>query len=254
MSLMTDLAARGALDGLTPERVWKELERALAAPEPSRFFEALRECGALARVLPEIDRLWGVPQPAKWHAEIDTGVHTLMVLREAARLSPHAHVRFAALVHDLGKGTTPAAMLPAHRGHEMRGVEVIDALCDRLRAPNRFRDLGRLAARLHGLVHRADELRPATLLDVIEQADAIRRPGRFEELLLACEADYRGRGGFADRPYPQADRFRQALAAAASVDVAALARGLRPDLLPATVHQARVAAIRRLMRPTIPEA
>jgi tRNA nucleotidyltransferase (CCA-adding enzyme) len=254
MSLMTDLAARGALDGLTPERVWKELERALAAPEPWRFFEALRECGALARVLPEIDRLWGVPQPAKWHPEIDTGVHTLMVLKAAARLSPHAHVRFAALVHDLGKGTTPVEMLPAHRGHEMRGVEVIDALCDRLRAPNRFRDLGRLAARLHGLVHRADELRPATVLDVIEQADAIRRPGRFEELLLACEADYRGRGGFADRPYPQADRFRQALAAAASVDVAALARGLRPDLLPATVHQARVAAIRRLRRPTIPEA
>ncbi len=236
-SLMADLATRGALDGLTPERVWKELERALAAPEPWRFFEALRACGALARVLPEIDRLWGVPQPAKWHPEIDTGVHTLI-----------------ALVHDLGKGTTPVEMLPAHRGHEARGVEVIDALCDRLRAPNRFRDLGRLAARLHGLIHRADELRPATVLDVIEQADAIRRPARFEELLLACEADYRGRGGFAERPYAQADWFRQALAAAAAIDVAALTRGLRADLLPATVHQARVGAIRRLGRPPTPEA
>jgi tRNA nucleotidyltransferase (CCA-adding enzyme) len=254
LDLMADLANRGVLDDLTPERVWKELERALAAPEPWRFFAALRECGALARVLPEIDRLWGVPQPAKWHPEIDTGVHTLMVLREAARLSPQAHVRFAALVHDLGKGTTPTDMLPAHRGHEARGVEVIDALCDRLRAPNRFRDLGRLAARLHGLVHRADELRPATVLDVIEQADAIRRPERFEELLLACEADYRGRGGFGDRPYPQADWFRQALAATAAVDVAALARGTRADLLPATVHQARVAAIRQLERPPTPEA
>jgi tRNA nucleotidyltransferase (CCA-adding enzyme) len=145
-------------------------------------------------------------------------------------------------------------MLPAHRGHEARGVEVIDALCDRLRAPNRFRDLGRLAARLHGLIHRTDELRPATVLDVIEQADAIRRPARFEELLLVCEADYRGRGGFAERSYPQADWLRQALAAVVAVDVAALARGLRADLLAASVHQGRVAAIRRLAPPPTPEA
>ncbi len=251
-ALMADLAARGTLDRLTPERVWKELERALAAPEPWRFFEALRGCGALERVLPEIDRLWGVPQPPRWHPEIDTGVHTLMVLEQAAQLSPHAHVRFAALTHDLGKGTTPAEVLPAHRGHEARGVAVIDGLCDRLRAPNRFRDLARLAARLHGLVHRAHELRPATALDVIAQADAIRRPARFEELLLACEADYRGRGGFADRPYPQADWFRRALAAAAAVDVAALARSTRAENLPAVVRRARVAAIRQLGR--APEA
>jgi tRNA nucleotidyltransferase (CCA-adding enzyme) len=244
-TLMSQLAAAGALDGLTPERIWKELVRALESPAPQRFVLELRETTALARVLPEIDRLWGVPQPAHWHPEIDTGVHTLMVVAQAARLSTDPVVRFAALTHDLGKGTTPPEILPSHRGHAERGVAIVDALCERLRAPARFRDLARLVARHHGNVHRAGELRPATLLDLLESMDAFRRPERLDQVLLACEADYRGRLGFTDRPYPQAGRVRAAFAAAASVDAAAIAAAT-PDQVAEQLRQARVAAIRRL--------
>jgi len=243
-ALMARLAADGLLAGLTPERVWKELERALAAPAPQRFFAELRATDALAAVLPEVDRLWGVPQPAHWHPEIDTGVHTLMVLEQAARLSPDPVVRFAALGHDLGKGTTPPHILPSHRGHGERGVVLIDALCDRLRAPSRYRELARLVARHHGTVHRAAELRPGTLLDLLEAVDAFRRPGRLEQLLLACEADYRGRLGFAERPYPQAAQLRAARQAAATVDAQAIAAAA-PDRVAAALRQARIAAIRR---------
>jgi tRNA nucleotidyltransferase (CCA-adding enzyme) len=243
--LMSRLARDGALDGLTPERVWKEIARALESPVPARFFAELRDTGALARVLPELDRLWGVPQPAHWHPEIDTGVHTLMVLEQAAQLSPDPVVRFAALTHDLGKGTTPHEMLPSHRGHAERGVAIVDALCERLRVPARFRDLARLVARHHGNVHRAAELRPGTLLDLLEALDAFRRPERLDQALLACEADYRGRLGFADRPYPQADRVRAAFSAAATVDASAIAAAT-PDRIAEQLRQARVDAIRRL--------
>jgi tRNA nucleotidyltransferase (CCA-adding enzyme) len=243
--LMSQLAAAGALDGLTPERIWKELVRALESSAPQRFVLELRETTALGRVLPEIDRLWGVPQPAHWHPEIDTGVHTLMVLEQAARLSADPVVRFAALTHDLGKGTTPPTILPRHRGHAERGVAVVDALCERLRAPARFRDLARVVARYHGHVHRAAELRPGTLLDLLEAIDAFRRPGRLGQVLLACEADYRGRLGFEDRPYPQAARVRAAFTAASAVDAAAIAAAA-PGRIAEQLRQVRVAAIRRL--------
>jgi tRNA nucleotidyltransferase (CCA-adding enzyme) len=243
--LIAALAASGALDGLTAERVWKELARALASPAPQRFIAELRGCAALAAVLPEVDRLWGVPQPAHWHPEIDTGVHTLMVLEQAARLSPDPVVRFAALTHDLGKGATPPEVLPSHRGHAERGVAIVDALCDRLRAPARYGDLARLVARYHGQVHRAAELRPGTLLDLLEAADAFRRPERLEQMLLACQADYRGRLGFEDRPYPQAVRIREAFQAARAVDAASIAVAA-PGRVAEQVRQARIAAIRGL--------
>jgi len=241
--LIGRLAASGALDALTPERIWKELERALASPAPQRFFAELRAAQALRPLLPEVDRLWGVPQPAHWHPEIDTGVHTLMVLEQAARLSPDPVVRFAALTHDLGKGSTPPDILPSHRGHGERGVALIDALCTRLRAPTRYRDLARIVALHHGTVHRVAELRAATLLDLLEGVDAFRRPERLAQLLLACEADYRGRLGFAERPYPQAAALQSAFAAARTVDAQAVAASA-PDRVEDAIRQARIGAIR----------
>jgi tRNA nucleotidyltransferase (CCA-adding enzyme) len=180
------------------------------------YFEVLRACGALAVVFPEIERLWGVPQPAKWHPEIDTGVHTMLVLREAARLSAQPRIRYAALVHDLGKGTTPPDRWPRHHGHEERSVQLVHAMADRLRIPNDFRELAVATARWHGLCHRALELRPSTVLELLEHLDAFRRAERFAEFLLACEADIRGRTGLETRPYPQANYLRAAQAAAAA--------------------------------------
>jgi tRNA nucleotidyltransferase (CCA-adding enzyme) len=249
--LMARLAAQGTLDGLTPERVWKELVRALESAAPQRFFAELHDLGALGRVLPEIERLWGVPQPPHWHPEIDTGVHTLMALEQAARLSADPVVRFAALAHDLGKGTTPPAILPSHRGHAERGVAIVDQLCDRLRAPARFRELARLVARHHGTIHRVAELRPGTLLDLLEAIDAFRRPERLGQVLTACEADYRGRLGFEDRPYPHAGRVRAAFQAASAVNAAAIAAAT-PERIADLLRQARVAAIRRVDRPRKP--
>ena len=216
-ALMRSMVESGEASALVPERVWQETERALGEPEPQVFFEVLRACGALAIIYPEIDALWGVPQPARWHPEIDTGVHTLMALQCAARLSDSAAVRFATLVHDLGKARTPREHWPSHRGHEEGSVALIQALAARLRVPNAFRDLGVIVARQHGLIHRALELRPATVLKLLEECDALRRPQRFADVLLACEADARGRGGLADRPYPQASYLQKALEAAAHV-------------------------------------
>jgi tRNA nucleotidyltransferase (CCA-adding enzyme) len=245
LALMRTMVEAGEVDALTPERVWAELERALGEPDPGRFIGVLRECGALARLFPEIDALFGVPQRADFHPEVDTGAHLLLVLGQAARLSPEPVVRFAALVHDLGKGTTPAEEWPRHVGHEDRGVALVEGLCERYRAPREFRELGVLTARLHGLCHRALELRPSTLLRLLESADAFRRPERFERLLLACEADFRGRPGWEDRPYPQADALRTARSAAAAVAAQPLAQqGLAgPDLAQA-LRELRVAAIR----------
>jgi tRNA nucleotidyltransferase (CCA-adding enzyme) len=239
-ALLRTMVEAGEVDALTPERVWAELERALGEPLPGRFLEVLRACGALARLFPEIEALFGVPQPAEHHPEIDTGRHLLLVLAQAARLSPDPRVRFAALVHDLGKGTTPAAEWPRHRGHEERGVALVERLCRRYRAPREYRDLGVLTARYHGQIHRALELRAATTLDLLEAADALRRPERFERLLLACEADFRGRPGYEDRPYPQAGRLRAARAAAAAV-------AARP-LLEQGLAGARLAERLRLLR------
>jgi len=208
--LMCALSNNGELDYLTPERVWVETEKALATAQPDRYFDVLRHCGALGQLFPEIDKLFGVPQPAKWHPEIDTGQHTLMVLQQAALLSEDLATRFAALTHDLGKATTPLEEWPGHRGHESRGVPLIHQLCDRLTVPNRYRELAMHVAKQHLLVHRAFELRPSTLLKLLETVDAFRKPERFEQLLLACEADMRGRTGLEAKPYPVADYLRKA--------------------------------------------
>ena len=222
LALMREMAQNGEVDALVPERVWQETLKALVCAKPSVYFETLRACGALAKVFPELDRLWGVPQPAKWHPEIDTGVHVMMVLDQAARLSPEPAVRYAALTHDLGKGTTSRDILPHHYGHEERSVKLVAALCERLKTPREFRELALLVAREHGLVHRAGELRADTVLKLLEGADAFRRPERFELFLTACEADHRGRTGLEDTPFPQADYLRRAFAAARAVTTESL--------------------------------
>ena len=217
LQLMRDMVERREVDSLVPERVWQETEKALHQPHASEFFRVLRACGALKAIYPEIDALFGVPQPAKWHPEIDTGVHTLMVLDQAVLLSPELKVRFAALVHDLGKGTTPPAQWPGHRGHEERSVALIEALSERLRVPGDCRELAVVVARYHGIAHRAFELRAGTILEFLEGADAFRRPQRFTQALLACEADSRGRAGLEQAPYPQREYLEAARVAASAV-------------------------------------
>jgi tRNA nucleotidyltransferase (CCA-adding enzyme) len=217
MALMRAMVERGEVDALVAERVWQETEKALREPGASVFFKVLRECGALKVIYPEIDALFGVPQPEKWHPEIDTGVHTLMVLDQAVRLSTDVRIRFAALVHDLGKAATPQAEWPGHKGHEERSVALIEALSERLRLPGEYRDLSVIVARYHGNVHRAFELRPKTILGILEKTDAFRRPERFAQALLACEADSRGRLGLENIPYPQREYLQAARDAAAAI-------------------------------------
>lgn len=217
LALMREMVAAGEADALVAERVWQETRGALAEARPAVFIETLRACGALARVYPELDRLFGVPQPPKWHPERDCGVHLLLCLAQAAAVSDEPRVRFAVMLHDVGKGTTPASVLPAHTGHEERGVALIRELCRRIRAPKDYRELAVLVARHHGQCHRALELDADRVFELLTALDAFRRPERFEEFLLACEADFRGRTGFEERPYPQADRLRRAHAAAAEV-------------------------------------
>jgi tRNA nucleotidyltransferase (CCA-adding enzyme) len=217
LELMRRMTAAGEVNALVPERVWQETERALGESRPDVFFETLRSCGALAVIFPELDALFGVPQPPRWHPEIDTGVHVMLALRQAAQAGASHAVRFAVLVHDLGKGCTPRDKWPSHHGHEELGVPRIEALCGRLKVPNGHRELGILAARQHTLVHRALELKPTTLLKLLEECDAFRRPERFAELLAACEADARGRTGLENAPYPQVAYLVAAQAAAAAV-------------------------------------
>ena len=217
LALMRAMVQRREVDALVSERVWQETEKALREPKAAEFFRVLRECGALQPIYPEIDALFGVPQPAQWHPEIDTGLHTLLVLDQAALLSPEPAVRFAALVHDLGKGTTPHDEWPSHRGHEERSVALIEALGRRLRLPVEYRDLAVIVARYHGIVHRAFELKPTTILEFLERADAFRRPERFTLALLACEADSRGRTGLESVPYPQREYLQAARDAAAAI-------------------------------------
>ena len=244
LALMQRMVADGEVDHLVAERTWQELARGLMEATPSRMFEALRACGALAKVLPEVDRLFGVPQQPEYHPEVDTGVHIMLVIDQAARSTAPLPVRFAALTHDLGKGTTPRELLPRHHGHENRSLALVQGLCERLRVPNDCRELALLAARFHGDIHRAEELRPATVLALLASADALRRPERFEELLLACECDWRGRGGLASRPYPQAQLLRAAAGAARAVDAGAIARD-NPDAagLPRRIEAARLTAV-----------
>jgi tRNA nucleotidyltransferase/poly(A) polymerase len=246
LTLMREMVRNGEVDALVPERVWQETLKALATQQPAEFFQVLRACGALARVFPALDRLFGVPQPAKHHPEVDTGVHVMLVLDQAARLTPDTAVRFAALTHDLGKGTTPHEVLPHHYGHEERSVKLVEALCARLKTPHEYKELAMLVARHHGLAHRAGELRPETLLKLLKECDAFRRPERFRQFLLACEADARGRTGFADRPYPQAERLRRTLAAAAAVPVPDTA-GRTGEEIGAELHAARLQALREAL-------
>ena len=249
MTLMREMVSAGEVDALVPERVWQETVKALAEVRPSVYFEVLRACGALAVIFPEVDRLYGVPQPEKHHPEIDTGVHTMMVLDMAARLSDQTATRFAALTHDLGKGTTPADLLPRHHGHEARSVDLVKTLCARLKAPRAFRDLALIVARYHGTIHRARELRPETVLKILRATNAFRQPERFEQFLIACEADSRGRKGKADIDYPQADFFRRAARAAKEVDIEELlAKGLKGEKLARAIERRRVAAIAVLPR------
>jgi len=242
MQLMRQMVESGEVDALVPERVWQETERALGEARPSRFIEVLRECGALQRIFPELDRLFGVPQPARWHPEIDTGLHMLLVLDQAARLSKSTAVRFAALVHDLGKGTTPAHLLPAHHGHGERGARIIAELARRLRIPKEHTDLAMLVSRYHGLAHRAAELRAGTMMSLLEHLDAFRRPQRLEQFLVACEADLRGRTGFEQRAYPQAEILRAALAAANAVPVDS-SPGLSGEQIGRKLREDRIQAI-----------
>jgi tRNA nucleotidyltransferase (CCA-adding enzyme) len=248
MDLMRRMVESGEADALVAERVWQELARGLMEARPSRMFEVLRECGALQRLLPEVDRLWGVPQRADYHPEVDTGVHLMMVLDMAARLEASLPVRFACLGHDLGKGTTPAEILPRHLGHEQRSVELVRKLCERLRVPVACRELAEVVAREHGNVHRSAEFGPAAMVRLLERCDALRRPDRFADMLLACECDARGRLGLEESPYPQRDRLMQALSAAANVDSAAvaeqaMARGIKGPAVGEAVHEARTRAV-----------
>jgi tRNA nucleotidyltransferase (CCA-adding enzyme) len=241
--LMREMVEAGEVAALVPERVWQETESALGESRPDIYFEVLHDCGALAVVFPEVAALFGVPQPEQWHPEIDTGRHILLALAESARLGHTREVRFALLVHDLGKGSTPKSGWPRHLGHEERGVALVQQLCDRLAVPNRFRDLAIAVTRHHGNCHRALELKPATILALLESLDAFRKVNRVAPFLDACEADARGRTGLETRPYPQRELLHAAWQAARSVDTATVAsQGLAGEALGAAIRQARLEA------------
>ncbi len=220
--LMKEIVAQGEMENLVPERVWAEVVKALVETRPPVFFEELRACGALAVLFPEIDKLFGVPQPEEHHPEIDSGVHTMMVLDQAARLTPDPVIRFAALGHDLGKGTTPEAEWPGHHGHERRSVRLLLGLCERYRIGSAYRDLALKVAEFHTHCHRALELRPGTLLEALEGLDVFRRPERIEQFVLACRADSQGRPGYEDLPYPQGDFFKRACEVCSRVEARSL--------------------------------
>jgi tRNA nucleotidyltransferase (CCA-adding enzyme) len=247
LALMRRMVEDGEANALVAERVWTETEKALAEPNPEVFISVLRACGALRVIYPEIDALFGVPQPEKWHPEIDTGVHQLMALRAAVRLGGGVAVRFAVLMHDLGKGATPPEVLPSHHGHEGAGVALVEKLCARLRVPNNLRELALITARYHTHVHRALELRPDTVLRTLEGCDALRRPERFADFLLACEADARGRLGFEEREYPQRAFFARACECAAAVALTAEERaGMSGERIGQELRRRRVTAIEAL--------
>jgi tRNA nucleotidyltransferase (CCA-adding enzyme) len=254
MALMQGMVAAGEVDALVPERVWQELARGLMERTPSRMFAVLRDCGALKVLLPEVDRLWGVPQRAEYHPEVDTGVHLMMVMDMSARLESPLPVRFACLMHDLGKGTTPADVLPRHLGHELRSAKLLKGVCQRLRVPTECRELADVVAMEHGNIHRSGELNAAAVMRLIERCDGIRKPQRFEQVLLACECDARGRGGLQEQPYPQRPRLLTALRAAqavATADIAALAasRGQTGPKVGEAIHKARVQAVALALTP-----
>ena len=248
MALLREMVADGEADHLVPERVWQELSRGLMEAHPARMFDVLRDCGALAVVLPELNRLWGVPQRAEYHPEVDTGVHVMMVLQMAARLGASLPVRWACLMHDLGKGTTPADVLPRHIGHEQRSSKLLRTVGQRLRVPTDCTELADVVAREHGNIHRSGDLNAAALVRLLERCDAFRKPARFADALLACECDARGRLGMEEDAYPQRQHLLAALAAAQGVDTASVAqaavdRGARGDAIGKAVATARAQAV-----------
>jgi tRNA nucleotidyltransferase (CCA-adding enzyme) len=247
-ALMKRMIENGEVDALVAERVWQETRKALEEDIPSRFFEVLHKCDALERIFPELARLFGVPQPAHHHPEIDTGIHTLMVLDAAAKLSPDPRVRFAALVHDLGKGTTPKEEWPKHHGHEQRSVKLVRNLCERLKTPQDYRELAELVAQYHGHYHRVGEMRADTTLNVLEKIDAFRRPERFELWMLACEADQRGRPGYEDQDFYQGPLLRACYDAARSIDVqSVIADGHQGVAIQEELHRRRTAAVEKIL-------
>ncbi len=246
LTLMQQMVSNGEVNALVPERVWQETERALGEQSPEVFIQSLRDCGALQIIFPEIDALFGVPQPAQYHPEIDTGIHTLLVLQQAVRLSADPQVRFAALLHDLGKGITPRDMWPHHYEHEAKGVPLVKALCDRLKVPRDYRDLAVMVAQYHLHYHRIKELRPGTVLETLQALDAFRRPQRFEAFLSACDADSRGRPGYEDRPPVKAELFRRYQQAAAAIKPDSLPPGLEGAAIGAALQQKRLDAITAL--------
>jgi tRNA nucleotidyltransferase (CCA-adding enzyme) len=244
LELMREIVRNGEVDHLVAERAWQEISRGLMESTPSRMFRTLRECGALARVLPEVDALFGVPQPPQHHPEVDTGLHIMLVVDYAAARCLSLPVRFAALTHDLGKGVTPQALWPKHHGHEQKSVELVEQVCQRLRTPNDCRDLAVLAARYHGDVHRAEELRPATILKLLAATDVFRRAERFEDFVEVCACDFHGRTGYETRAYPPAAILRTAAAAARAVDAGAIAVEIGdPGRIPAAIESARLKAV-----------
>ena len=250
LALMTDMVESGEVNHLVPERVWQELARGLMEERPSRMFEVLRACGALQRLIPELDRLWGVPQSPEHHPEVDTGVHVMLVLDHAASVGASLAVRFACLTHDLGKGTTPADVLPRHIGHEERSVKLLRGVCERLRVPTECAELAQVVAKEHGNIHRSQDLNAAATVRLLERCDAFRKPERFGQALLACECDARGRLGLVDRPYPQAARLAQALLLARTVATdlvaaAAVSTGATGPKIGEAVYKARVAAVQQ---------
>ena len=252
MALMRQMVEDGEADHLVPERVWQELSKGLMSERPSRMFEVLRECGALQVLLPELDSLWGVPQQPEYHPEIDTGVHMMLVMDMAAHLNMPLPVRVACLMHDLGKGTTPADVLPRHIGHEGRSVKLLQKVCERLRVPTDCKELAEVVAREHGNIHRSGELNAEAVMRLLERCDAIRQPQRFAMVLEACECDARGRQGFEEATYPQAARLQQAQKAALSVETApiaqaAAAQGLKGSQIGAQIAKARVKAIAQVL-------
>ena len=251
LALMRLMVEDGEVDHLVPERVWQELAKGLMSDKPSRMFEVLRACGALQVLLPELDRLWGVPQRAEYHPEVDTGVHMMLVMDMAAQLNAPLSVRVACLMHDLGKGTTPADVLPRHIGHEGRSVKLLQKVCDRLRVPSDCKELAEVVAREHGNIHRSADLNAEAVMRLLERCDAIRQAERFARVLQACECDARGRLGFEDAAYSQAGRLLQAQQAALSVETAPIAQaaaqaGLKGPQIGERITQARVQAIRNL--------
>jgi tRNA nucleotidyltransferase (CCA-adding enzyme) len=248
MALMRQMVADGEADHLVPERVWQELAKGLMSERPSRMFEVLHTCGALKVLLPELDRLWGVPQRPEYHPEVDTGVHMLLVMDMAARLNMPVAVRVACLMHDLGKGTTPADVLPRHIGHEGRSVKLLQKVCERLRVPTDCKELAEVVAREHGNIHRSAELGPEAMMRLLDRCDAIRQPERFGRVLQACECDARGRLGLEESAYPQAERLLKAQKAALSVETApiaqaAAAQGLKGPQIGEQISKARVKAV-----------